>query len=305
MGFVDTSLQAMILLVTIGVCASLHPHAPDGDDVYILAVIAAICAFRRLTPILLWGPIFDWWNPEQPNEDVRKVVRSKFGNHMNKFMLHSAFQVWGYQVLMSESWFNGWFDMDACWKGWDPVAPQKSGNFRDFYLAQLAFFLASVIMQFFEVRSHDHTAMLAHHSGAAILVILSYLFNTTHIGMLVLVTREITDVMIHFIRAAAILEFKTLSELTLVLLMIVWAITRNYYHTFVVCLGAWNSATYEWNYNMWVVYNLLLALLVPLDFYYLYLGLDAIARRLINPSQKSIDPDVNKERSKVETKKDQ
>ena len=290
-GVTEVSIQILIWAMSIGVCVFAYPQMGEGDALMVAYAVAALCAYRWCAPAL-WCRVFDLFTTSHTPE-TRTLVRTKFGSHINKFTLHLFFQVWGIHVLVNESWYNGLFDMKAAWAGWDPNAPlPKDGMFRSFYLAQLATFCASTIMQYFEVRSHDHTAMLAHHAGAATLIITSYLYNTTHIGILVLVSREITDVMIHMIRALAILEYKFLSEMLLVTLMIVWAISRNYYHTFVICTGAWYSPTFEWSLNMWIVYNGLLAMLAPLDLYYLYLGTAAILKRVMNPSQKSIDPDL-------------
>ena len=286
------ALQLLIWSISIGIFCFVYPQMGEGDALLVLSWIVPLCAYRWCAPAL-WCRVFDLFTTSHTPE-ARTLVRTKFGSHINKFTLHLAFQLWGIHVLVNESWYKGIWDMDAAWAGWDPSLPLLTdGMFRSFYLAQLATFCSSMIMQYFEVRSHDHTAMLAHHAIAATLCISSYLTHCTHGGIFVLVTREIADVMIHMIRALAILEYKFLSEMLLVTLMIVWAISRNYYHVFVIWKGTFDSnEVYAWNYNMWIIYNCLLAMLAPLDLYYLYLGTAAILKRVMNPSQKSIDPDI-------------
>ena len=287
-------IEAVLLAIAGGTAYSVYPALSDGDTVYIAQFVAAICLFRILNPMLIMGPFFDYINKNSSysSQASRDAARAKFGSHMNKMILHGVFQVWGYNVLVSQAWWTDFHHHESWWAGWDPLAPHVTGEFRAYYLAQLSFFIASLVMQFFEPRSHDHVAMLAHHWGAATLIVLSYMYNTVNIGLVVLVSREITDVMIHMARGLALVHFKTLAEMILVILMCVWFVTRNYYHTFVTCNSAWRSPTFEWDWNMWLVFNTLLGLLIPLDLYYLWLGCSAIAKRIMYPNNKSIDPDV-------------
>eukprot|EP01064_Diplonema_japonicum_P024780 TRINITY_DN3550_c1_g3_i1.p1 TRINITY_DN3550_c1_g3~~TRINITY_DN3550_c1_g3_i1.p1 ORF type:complete len:300 (+),score=42.51 TRINITY_DN3550_c1_g3_i1:50-949(+) len=285
-------LQNLLLSVTAATIYHVVPLLPgDGDAVFIAKAVVGFCLFRVLNPLVLGRPLFNLFKTEYPDDD-RINVRNKFGSHINKVMMHIALQIWGLQVLYNESWFTGWLDWDMCWTGWDPAAGSITGNFRDYYLVEMSFFIGSMVMQFIETRSHDHVAMLGHHYAAATLIAYSYIYNTHRIGMLVLVSRELTDIMIHSARALGLLQFKKMSESLLVLLVLLWVITRCIYHPAVVCLNAWHSPTYEWAFPMWVVYNGLLMALVPLDYYYLYLALAAIVRRIKNPNIKNIDPDT-------------
>ena len=288
----ESILEYLVLLLCFGTGVHFFPQFSSDDLIFITCATVIICAYRTFVPILVTGPLFDHIKTDYDDE-VRPTCRKKFAGHVNKFALHLFLQVWGCVVLYNEKWFTSWFDLTAVWEDWDP--DQKNvvtGGFRHYYLGQLSIFIASILLQFVEPRSHDFVAMFAHHYGSATLIALSYFQNTHRFGILVLVGRELTDVMIHLARALGLIQSKNSSETILVLLTIAWGVTRNWYHPVYLCNNAWHSPTYEWDFGSWLAYNGLLGFLVPLDYYYFYLALSAILRRIRNPHLKNIDPDT-------------
>eukprot|EP01063_Lacrimia_lanifica_P000444 TRINITY_DN10220_c0_g1_i1.p1 TRINITY_DN10220_c0_g1~~TRINITY_DN10220_c0_g1_i1.p1 ORF type:complete len:300 (+),score=95.66 TRINITY_DN10220_c0_g1_i1:44-943(+) len=293
------TLATLAIYAATGYAAFVFaPWFAPEDGVFLMEAIAGMVAFRVLSPHLLAGPVFNLIEPSYPDEEVRAASQRKFCAHFNKFCIHLLFQLWGLRVLLAESWFdpNDWLNIEPMWEGWNADEKSVSGDFREFYLAQMSFFLGSLVMQPFEPRSHDHIAMLAHHAGASTLVACSFVFNCHRIGLLILVVRELTDVMIHAARGLALLQFKLLSEVTLVSLTVAWAVTRNWYYGCVICPVVWNAPLYQHSVVMWKVCMVLCALLVPLDLYYLLLATMAILRRVMG--YKMVDPDAPESKKK-------
>eukprot|EP01060_Flectonema_neradi_P002187 TRINITY_DN1132_c4_g1_i1.p1 TRINITY_DN1132_c4_g1~~TRINITY_DN1132_c4_g1_i1.p1 ORF type:complete len:325 (+),score=30.10 TRINITY_DN1132_c4_g1_i1:77-976(+) len=289
---IERILECLVLMLCVATGYILLPMFNFDDLLFLSAGVVIICAYRTLVPIFITGPLFDRIKTDYDETD-RPVCRKKFAGHLNKFVLHLFLQVWGCMVLFDEGWFNSWFDLTGVWHEWDPHQEDAvTGTFRHYYLGQLAVFVSSILLQFVEPRSHDFVAMFAHHYGSATLIALSYLQNTHRFGILVLVGREVTDVMIHLARALGLAQSKRSSEAVLVLLTIAWGITRNWYHPVYLCHNAWHSPTYEYDANSWMAYNALLAFLIPLDYYYFGLAISAILRRIRNPHLKNIDPDT-------------
>ncbi|KAJ9464269.1 Sphingosine N-acyltransferase lag1 [Diplonema papillatum] len=283
-------LSSAIILLTVWTFMYKTPLHLEAEDVQYLAwSLAAFCLFRICWPVIFSRRVFDLVNPAYDDPSLRTKSRDKCASHLNKLFMHSFFLIWGLVVLREQEWFEGWTSTKGIWDDWDPqdVRPVP---YRRYYLTQLSFFLSSLAMQFFEPRSHDFVALLAHHYVSATLIIVSYCFRCHRIGLLVLVSREVTDVMIHLARAFGLLKFTKVAEATLALMLVLWFFTRNLFHP-IVCWAAFFSPLVQ-QHTAWVICNSLLAMLIPLDLYYLFLGLEAVVRRIRNPTLAQIDPDA-------------
>ncbi|KAJ9464268.1 Sphingosine N-acyltransferase lag1 [Diplonema papillatum] len=284
-------LSAAIMLLTVWTFLYETPLHLEAEDVqYLACSTAALCLFRICWPSIFSRRVFDLVNPAYDDPSLRAKSRDKCASHANKLFMHSFFLVWGFVVLGGQEWFEGWSSTEGVWEGYE-VRVEQPVPYRRYYLSQLSFFLSSLVMQCSEPRSHDHVAMLAHHYGSAALVVISYHTRCHRLGLLALLSREVTDVFIHLARAFGLLKFTKVAEATLASMLVLWFFTRNLFHPAVICRAAFFSPS-RLNYTAWAVGNVLLAMLIPLDLYYLFLGLEAVVRRIRNPTLAQIDPDA-------------
>lgn len=84
------------------------------------------------------------------------------------------------------------FKTDMLWIGY-PHFP-LSGPLKFFYLVQTSFYLHQILILNAEARRKDHYQMMAHHIITSTLLVLSYHYNFTRIGCLILVLMDWCDI---------------------------------------------------------------------------------------------------------------
>lgn len=84
------------------------------------------------------------------------------------------------------------FNLQELWVNY-PHIP-LAGPIKFYYLTQLAFWFHQVLILNAEARRKDHWQMMSHHVITITLVIASYWYNVTRVGILIMVLMDFCDI---------------------------------------------------------------------------------------------------------------
>jgi len=96
-----------------------------------------------------------------------------------------------------------------------------------YYLTQTAFYLHQVLILNAEARRKDHIQMMTHHVITIALMALSYFFNFTRVGCLIMVLMDWCDIFLPMAKMFRYLSLSTLCDLTFTWFLLSWFITRH------------------------------------------------------------------------------
>lgn len=97
---------------------------------------------------------------------------------------------------------------------------------REYFVIQLGYHLHSLIVHVAGKIRNDFMEMLLHHSITVMLVSLAYLMNYLPMSLLILYSHDISDAFVSYTRFFVDTDFKKLTFLSYMLLMISWFYTR-------------------------------------------------------------------------------
>jgi very-long-chain ceramide synthase len=71
-----------------------------------------------------------------------------------------------------------------------------AGPIKFYYLMQMAFYVHAMLVLNAEARRKDHWQMMTHHVVTIVLIVLSYTYNFTRVGCLVMVIMDWCDILL-------------------------------------------------------------------------------------------------------------
>lgn len=84
-----------------------------------------------------------------------------------------------------------WLNLEEIWPRY-PVR-EMSGYMKTYYLLQFAFWLQQIVVVHIEDRRKDHWQMFTHHIVTCILISMSYGYNMTQAGNVILCVMDSVD----------------------------------------------------------------------------------------------------------------
>jgi hypothetical protein len=106
---------------------------------------------------------------------------------MLRFHVASAeLSQWLYRSLPAS-----YFNTDALWIGYPHIPMPAPVKF--FYIVQCSFYVHAIMLLNAEAHRKDHWQMMTHHIITVVLIGLSYFYNFTRVGCMVLVTMDWCD----------------------------------------------------------------------------------------------------------------
>jgi acyl-CoA-dependent ceramide synthase len=85
---------------------------------------------------------------------------------------------------------------DGIWSGYSTHHYPLPGPVKFYYLIETAFYTHGVFILTAEARRKDHLQMMIHHFTAIALMLLSYSWNFTRVGCLIMVLMDVCDVLL-------------------------------------------------------------------------------------------------------------
>eukprot|EP00996_Jenningsia_fusiforme_P002412 NODE_3241_length_1017_cov_30.912190_g2979_i0.p1 GENE.NODE_3241_length_1017_cov_30.912190_g2979_i0~~NODE_3241_length_1017_cov_30.912190_g2979_i0.p1 ORF type:complete len:268 (+),score=50.56 NODE_3241_length_1017_cov_30.912190_g2979_i0:1-804(+) len=243
---------------------------------HFLGTSAAMIALRFIFPAVFLRRIFSRIGPPS---DVGPAC-----DHVMKLLFHCSLFVMGVWILSSEEWFT-FSPGTALWYGF-PNIPMSSGV-HVYYAFQVGFYVSSTVFTvILEERRRDHWVMVTHHIVSVTLVLSSYSQRVHRLGCIVLITRELSDILLHAAKVALYLGSPFFANVLFATLMATWPLLRLLYHPLVVLrssyVDVWNACSQYYDEYFWTYYllNFALLFLVPVDWYYFLIGMKVTINRL-------------------------
>lgn len=89
-----------------------------------------------------------------------------------------------------------WSPGEGIWSGYPSHHYPLPGPVKFYYLNETAFYIHGVFILTAEARRKDHIQMMTHHFIAITLMLLSYSWNFTRVGCLIMVLMDVCDVLL-------------------------------------------------------------------------------------------------------------
>lgn len=183
--------------------------------------------------------------------------------------------------------------------------PHKADTlpFKTFYLLQAAFWLqqAFVLVLNLEKRRKDFKELVFHHVVTLALIILSYRFHFTHIGLCVYITMDVSDFWLALSKTLNYLD-NWLTPIVFIIFVAVWTYLRHYINlVFLWSIATefrtvgpfelnWDTQQYKCWLSQYITFALMLALQL-VNFYWLILIIRILYRYLFLNVQKDVRSD--------------
>jgi hypothetical protein len=173
-----------------------------------------------ITPFVNWLIRARWLTPDK---------RDKCRESLYKNAAVGAFFLLGLSVGWDQDWF---FNPAGYFTDFPFEAPE---NLRWYYMIYLSFWFQSVDFMLnltnnhYKVKRKDNAEMLVHHFATIALMVFSYYFDLTKIGICVLMLHDVNDLLLETAKFFVYLEHETLANLWFGLFALVWFIVRWYF----------------------------------------------------------------------------
>ncbi|CVL12747.1 probable fumonisin cluster-longevity assurance factor [Fusarium proliferatum] len=115
--------------------------------------------------------------------------------------------------------------MDHLWTGW----PQRDidGLTKFYILTQLSYWIQQVISVNIEARRKDYWLNVVHHFITITLILVSYVYHHTRVGVLILVMMDAIEILFPFAKCLRYLGYTTLCDVVFCLFFITWVLSRH------------------------------------------------------------------------------
>ncbi|KAJ3364028.1 sphingosine N-acyltransferase lag1 [Allomyces javanicus] len=187
-----------------------------------------------------------------------------------------AFSV-GFKILYASPY---WLNTAQFWVDY----PHKyvTGEFKAYYLVQLAFWIQQLFVVHIEKPRKDYTQYVVHHLVTCTLLVSSYYVHYTRIGHAVLVTMDVADIFLCLAKCFNYVKWRAICDATFVVFVAVWVASRHVAYYFIarsLWTDIYDLVEIKWDpenghymsVTLLRTFLLLLAVLQVLLVYWLYL----------------------------------
>ncbi|KAI9136952.1 TLC domain-containing protein [Paraphysoderma sedebokerense] len=109
-----------------------------------------------------------------------------------------------------------------------------TGLFKSYYLLQLSFSLAQIVVLHLEKPRKDYVQFLVHHLLTIGLVSLSYYMNFTRIGNAIFITMDFADIFLSTAKCLKYIKFQKSCDAMFVLFVVAWIFSRHFVYIGIV-----------------------------------------------------------------------
>jgi len=113
------------------------------------------------------------------------------------------------------------------WSGYPSSHYPLPGPVKFYHLNETAFYIHGIFILTAEARRKDHIQMMSHHFIAIALMLLSYAWNFTRVGCLIMVLMDVCDVLLPLAKMIKYMGGTLSCDIVFGLFMVAWFITRH------------------------------------------------------------------------------
>eukprot|EP00887_Chlorella_sp_A99_P007186 scaffold2.g7186.t1 len=161
-----------------------------------------------LARLLCWAALSRWaerrtCNAKDPaHRDERKLREEAYTTGLCLFLM--AFSL---RVLHAHNGGCGLGGTATCFAGWPAHPPDCTAH--QYVAAEVAYYLQILLKPVLRYGPRDGRDMMLHHAATLVLILVSFSFNLTRIGILVLAVYSFSNPFLHFAKAVKQLELST------------------------------------------------------------------------------------------------
>ena len=159
----------------------------------LIAAIVGIYFYHFLWDTVVFKPFARYMNRLQY---VEKKNFDKLRESLWKNAAVGTFFLLGYHTSASENW---WMNPDGLFSDWPHGTPESIRWYYRIYFSywlQSIDFLLNVTNRHYIVKRRDHTEMIIHHLTTMTLMMSSYVFDFTRIGLCALMIHDVCDLLL-------------------------------------------------------------------------------------------------------------
>ncbi|KAI9905618.1 hypothetical protein PsorP6_013449 [Peronosclerospora sorghi] len=227
----------------------------------------------------------------------------------------SVFHMFGLYVGWHETWF---LNKEEYFKGFPSVTKEAH---RWYYMIYLCFWLQSIDFMLnltnnhYNIKRKDNAAMLVHHFATISLMIFSYSFDLTKIGLCVLMIHDVNDLLLETAKVFVFLQWETLANVFFGLFALMWFLVRWFFYAYnilhstylyghqdivapITKAGSFHGIRATTWYWVWIVWFGVLCLLLVLHVYWGFLIVKMVLKALTDGN---VEKDIRSESEGEET----
>ncbi|XP_007489540.1 ceramide synthase 4-like isoform X1 [Monodelphis domestica] len=160
------------------------------------------------------------WFRRRRNQE-RPLMSKKFSESCWRFLFYSTSFLDGLFVFYNETWFG---KPETVWDGY-PKQPLQPAIYW-WYLLELSFYFSLLLTLSYDVKRKDFKEQVVHHFVAVTLILFSYSANFVHIGALVLLLHDVSDIFMEACKMLIYTKWRLARDTMFILFAMVFFICR-------------------------------------------------------------------------------
>ncbi|KAI9136950.1 TLC domain-containing protein, partial [Paraphysoderma sedebokerense] len=160
---------------------------------------------------------------------IKKEAQDRFCEQAWFSLYYSTFFSLGFYLLYHSPYY---FNTPNFWADYPHI--RYTAVFKSYYLLQLSFSIAQLVVLHLEKPRKDYTQFLVHHIVTIMLVSLSYYMNFIRIGHAVFVTMDFADIFLSTAKCLRYLKFQKACDFTFVVFVLSWIYSRHFVYLYIV-----------------------------------------------------------------------
>lgn len=201
----------------------LTPCDPAEEAKRFGAAFVGLYAYHFVWDKLIITPLTNWF---VSSKMITKDKRDKMRESLWKNASVGTFTALGLYIASGEDW---WMNPHGYFKGWPTISPE---SIRWHYMLYISFWLQSVDFMLnltnkhYIVKRKDNAEMLLHHFATITLMIFSYIFDITQVGLCVLMIHEVNDLLLETAKVFVYLEWELPANIFFGTFALMWFVVR-------------------------------------------------------------------------------
>lgn len=157
-----------------------------GDWPFVTTWVLSFTLLRAILMRFAFEPFFHRFAPHPTRHAATRFAEQAW----SVFYCTISFVIGLYIVLTSPYWG----DMREMWANYPQI--ESDGSFKAYYLVEMAFWLQQVFVLNIEARRKDFWQMFTHHIITCTLIFMSYTYNVTCVGNVILCIMDSSDILL-------------------------------------------------------------------------------------------------------------
>jgi very-long-chain ceramide synthase len=157
-----------------------------GDWPFVITWVLFFTLLRAVLMRFFFEPFFHRFAPHPTRRTATRFAEQAW----SVFYYSISFTIGLYIILHSPYWG----DMREVWADYPQI--ESNGFFKAYYLVELAFWLQQVFVLNIEARRKDFWQMFTHHIITCTLLFMSYTYNVTRVGNVILCVMDFSDILL-------------------------------------------------------------------------------------------------------------